>query len=801
MIMTITIKHRYLTTAIALCSGIALPALAATIETVIVTAQARVQTAEEVPIAIQVVTQEQIATLGANDLSNMNGYFPGFTISGEQATQPNFALRGIGTSDFGIGTDAPVGVYVDGVYTGKTGGALMNFNDIQRVEVLKGPQGTLFGRNSAAGAIAIYTNEPNQTLGGQAHARFGRFGTRYFDGFFNTPLTDDTALRLSFVNSRSDGWTTNRTDDTQVGGDHAWGSRLAFKWSPSDDTQVILSWEHEDLDQLARPAFGVVRLPAGTHGTVPADPATFIDPIDATLENDSPSSETRKFDGLTLRFETQFGDLTFNSLTAYRHFKTYNREDNDGTANPATYLDTANGEKNSSWQQEFKLSAENDLLDWVTGLSLFYSKASQRSDVTVNTDSLDTLIANQVGDPAALPYLYASGVLGGDLYGIDWLEQMKNNNTAKAIALYGDAIWHLTPDTNLTTGLRATRDYKRASWYVPPRTSAQLDALGGDLAFAADYLNNNVAPGLGDPLLAQNIIFADAAALASTKTDASHSWTDLSPRIVLDHRLSPDTMLFASASRGYQAGGYNVFVPDGRFKPEHMTNYEIGVKNYFPQLGLTLNASVFHYRFTDLQEISLVSTGGGIPVYRTESTDQRATGLDLDASFKIADWVRIFTAAEYINQRYDKKIYASHFGGELDLEDQPVGTPLLTAMAGVTFSWDLLGGRSEFTLQGTHTSEQRCNDQIREEFGCLDHGAVHTGEAMTRVDARLGWDTADHNFGIALLVNNVFDKQYLQSTESNASALGGQGAWTLGTPYVSSITPPRFVGVEVKAGF
>jgi iron complex outermembrane recepter protein len=766
---------RCLAVAIASVSAATLPASAETIETVIVTSQARQQTAQEVPIALQVVTMEQIADLGAANISDMNGYFPGFVVQGAQATQPNYALRGIGTTDFGVGTDAPVGVYVDGVYTGKTGGALMNFNDIQRVEVLKGPQGTLFGRNSAAGAIAIYTNDPTQSTEAKGHLRVGRFNTRYLDGMANAPLSDTTALRFSFVNSRSDGWETNTANHKKVGGDNAFGTRLALKWEPSDAFSSILSWEHEDLDQTARPAFGVIKVPPGTRPTDPPNVANFVNPFDAPLENDAPSSETRKFDGGTLRIEMPISDMTFNSTTAYRHFKSFNREDNDGTANPFTYLDTANIESNTSWQQEFRLGAENDTLDWVAGASFFYSKAEQRSDVNTNTDTLDTLNYNTVDGTTPLNTLLG---LSGD----PWSESLINDATTKAYSAYGDIIWHLTGDTNLTTGLRATRESKSASWFVPPPNAP---TIGGVVA------------------LIGNQIFQDAAQLAASKTSSSHNWNDLSPRVVLDHRFSPDTMGFASISRGYQSGGYNVFVPGGRFDPEHMTNYEIGVKNYFPDMGLTLNGSVFHYRFTDLQDISLTSSGGGVPVYIINSSNQNATGVDFDGSFKVSDDVRLFAAGEYISHHYDKKIYNSQIPENsvaMDLEGQPVGTPFWTLMGGVDVGWDLFAGRTGLTLQGTYTSATRCNDQKREEFGCLDSGAVRTGKPTTRVDAKLGWERTDHRFGIALIVNNVFDKRYLESSPNGASPFSGnQSSFTLGTPY-ASITPPRFWGLEFTAG-
>ncbi|MBV8122868.1 MAG: Plug domain-containing protein, partial [Paucibacter sp.] len=128
--------------------------------TVEVTGQSRAQQLQSVPITMQVLGADTLKAMGATNLSSMNGFVPGLSVDDSQPTQPGYSLRGLGSGDFGIGTDSSVGVYINGVYTGKTGGALLNFNDVKRVEVLEGPQGTLFGRNSAGGAISIIQNEP-----------------------------------------------------------------------------------------------------------------------------------------------------------------------------------------------------------------------------------------------------------------------------------------------------------------------------------------------------------------------------------------------------------------------------------------------------------------------------------------------------------------------------------------------------------------------------------------------------------------------------------------------------------------
>src|SRR6202167_3500162 len=195
------------------------------LDTVTVTAQRRSESSQDVPIALQVVTSVQIEKLDATDLSKMSGYVPGLAVDGSQPTQPGFTLRGISVSDFGIGTDSPIGIYEDGVYTGKTGGALLLFNDVQHIEVLKGPQGTLFGRNSAAGAISVVTNQPTDDWGADAKVRFGNFGEEYYEAMVNAALSPDLAARLTFVDNRSDGWLRNDATGERYDRNGDWGLR------------------------------------------------------------------------------------------------------------------------------------------------------------------------------------------------------------------------------------------------------------------------------------------------------------------------------------------------------------------------------------------------------------------------------------------------------------------------------------------------------------------------------------------------------------------------------------------------
>ncbi|MYN26834.1 TonB-dependent receptor [Duganella levis] len=769
------------------------------VQSVVVTAQSRKQLVQDVPMTMQVLTTKDIDAVGAKDLAALNGYIPGLLVDTIEPTQPTFGIRGVQAGDFGIATDSPVGIYVDGVYTGKTGGALMNFIDVQHIEVVKGPQGTLFGRNSAAGAIAIATNEPGKELDAAAHVKLGNFGRANADVMMNFPITDTFAARIVAVRNGSEGWADNTATGKKSGGDKDWATRISLR-KDFDAAKVVFAWEHENMEQYGRPAFGVIKNPAlplaayrGVYDA--AYIANFVNPLDAPLANDQQGSEGRLFDGATLRIEAPLGGMTFNSITAYRRFQTHNLTDNDGGARANLYLTTQDAKRARSLQQEFKLSGKTDRLDWLAGVSFYHNNEHQDAGAYVTTGTLDTL-SQFTGGAANFARLFG-GLAAAGLAGIkadsvfSWDEDHYSDVRTRSASIYGDTIWHLTPQTNATVGLRYTRDSKRMTWYVPGRVSSQLD----------DFLNRfGPLAGVNAATFPSNVIFATAAQLTSSPVSREKDWTDWSPRLVLDHKLDRDTLLFISLSRGYQAGGFNIFTPpnpasttstgrDPSFEPEKMTNFEAGVKLALPNLGATINASLFVYKFKNLQDIQLYSVGT-LPTYNVVSSDQKAHGLDVDGRIRISSRVMLFGGFEYIDQTYTRYQRLDAAGNvSLDLGGQPVGTPRLSAMAGVNLNWEAASGRASVNFQGTHATARRCNSDTAT-LSCLRTATLKTGTTTSKFDLRVGWDSPGSRYGVALIVNNVFDQRYVQT-------LAGQTE-QYGAPY-SNITPPRAIGVEFRA--
>jgi iron complex outermembrane receptor protein len=764
---------------------------------VVVTAQSRSQQIQNVPIAMQTLGGNDLKDVGVANLADMDAFVPGLSIEPLQSTRPIISLRGVGTEDYGVGTDSPVGIFTDSVYVGKTGGSLLNFNDVKRIEVLKGPQGTLFGRNAAAGVISIITNDPVERLEASGLVRVGNRGAVHAELLYNTPLAEGLALRISAIDHQDNGWARNTFDGRRMGDDGSRGLRTALRWR-RDDTEAILSWQHEVMRVSGPPVWSL------TGGKIDfGGPATWIDPRTQPLANDAvPNAQSRTFDGFTLRVTTPLRFATLSSITAYRHFNTQNWQDNDGSVNPAAYIGIGNVESNSTWQQELKLNGQSGALDWVGGVSAYRERAAQTQHVDLTTLSMDTLIGHAARiTPYATLTSLAQGIgratgnaalQGLSLAGLPWRESIHDKGEYRAYAVYGDLLWHLDPVTNLTVGGRFTHDDKRFSWYNPPRTAPELDARLAVMqqaqlfptAVALKLLTPQQAASL-QAVVTRNVEFNNAVSSVSP-FPASRSWNNFSPRIVLDRHLAPDHMVYGSWSKGYLAGGFDALGVNGYYDEELVTNTEIGIKGRVRSLGLSYEASIFHYDYTNLQSLTLVpaNAGAGVPSYQVVNSDQRATGAELNVQWALNRIWRLNGALAYLDQTYAH--YTSPNGVRLD--GQPAGAPRLSASAGATARWALWDGTADFNLMLGYIGERRCNADTRAQGTCNPGGSVDTGAAREKVDTRLGWSAPSGNWGVGVVVTNLTNRQTVA-----ISTLGS----VVGSPY-SYVTKPRTIALELR---
>jgi iron complex outermembrane receptor protein len=769
---------------------------------IVVTAQKREQNLQDVPIPIQVVSAKFIDDLAADNISDISKFIPGLEVSAGSPTQPSYKIRGIQTSDFGVGTDPAVGVYVDGIYSARSGAAVLSFGDIERIEVLKGPQGTLFGRNSAAGAVSIITKKPVDRFEGQVQARLGNYGKKRIEGLLNVPLGDNLALRVNGLYNKRNGLFRDAATGNRLSRENNWAARAALRWEISGDTDATLTWTHDNLDQDARPAIGIVSIPpAPGRPPVPSVPANYLDPFTTPIFNDViDNHETRDLDEVSLTITHDFGDVSLSSISAWRKFRTENREDEDGTNRIDLYFDTNNREHNESWYQELRLAGETGAFNWIVGTSYFDERAQQVSDTFTFTDTVNTTLGNigfgtpftDLEDGLLIPLGVPATLLGHG-----WREAMFNDGKFSAFAAYADVIWAVNDRLNLTVGGRYTKDKKKFQWLNGPRQAQSLDTTLQTLA-------NQGILGLAGvtPADFQFDLVFDQSSLAGIACDngvnvaegvpcvLDRSYSNFSPRVVVDYKVADDILLFASFAKGYKAGGFNSVQIASEFKNEDVTNFEFGVKSQFRDAHLTLNLSGFRYVYKNKQSIRLgIPAGSSIPQYLVETSDDQAWGADFELNWNPVKPLKVFANAQFIDSTFKKRVLANG----LDLSGQPTGEPTFSTAFGARYEHEFAGGsRLAFQVAHSYRGKTRENDDSIAQGALSATPAFETGTVQNRTDVRMSWTSQDEKFEVGLFGNNIFNNRYV--------SLNNLTKDTLGTPFVS-ISEPAFWGGDVKFRF
>ena len=779
---------------------------ATNLDAIVVTAQSRQQELQDVPIALQVVDQQLLDDVAADNLGDIDAFVPGLVVDAAQPTQPSFRLRGVETSNFGIGTDPAVGVFVDGVYGGRGGGVLQPFVDVERIEVLKGPQGTLFGRNTAAGAISLVTRRPQNETEARLRLRLGNYGKQHADAMWNLPTGDNSALRFNALFNHSDGWFQDGATGKDLGGENVWATRAAWQVGLGENTTALVSWDHESLDQNGRVTTGIVPLPAyPQRPPVPVDPDDYLDPRDIPTYSDATNAEWRTFDGVTLIVDhaLTWGHLT--STTSWRQYDALNQTEEDGTNRADLYIDSVNTESNETFYQEFKFAGSNARLDWVAGASFFKEDADQTSEVNTNTAAVDNIVRNlgvayELGVPDGSLFNFTSMLaqMNGipiSLVGDRWNERFTNTLSTTAYAAFGDVIWRATDKLNLTFGLRYTRDEKDFTWLNTPRNAPELEAKL-DLLESLGFFDALAQMGIPitRELLTFDMAFIDPPAMVNkgVLVRDKRSWSDFSPRFVIDYHFNDKAMVFGSLAKGYKAGGFNALQIGPAFENEDVWNAEVGIKQSFGRFSY--NASLFHYRYDNRQSIRLIDPDPNNPVdiprFVFDTGDLEATGIDFDMRWKVTDAFTLDAQAEWIDSKY--KDYVTPEG--VDLDGEPTGEPRFTASVGAAYRMSL-GDSGDLRLSARHAyrGRTRCNAGSDLQGDCGVNALLDIGEPRERTDVRVGWTSPQGTWSWAVYGNNIFDNQYVKGLNTyGRGPLGVVGA---------TISEPRTYGMEVAVKF
>lgn len=788
----------------------AMPSLAETVlEEMTITAQKREQNLQDVPIAVSAFSGDTVKALGAQSVNDLGMFSAGVETNASATTQAKYSIRGIGTSDFSAGSDPSIGIYVDGIYASRSGSAQVNFNDIERVEILRGPQGTLFGRNAAGGAINIITKKPSQQTEGYVEATVGNFNKRKLSFGANGALSDSIALRYSATLNRRDGWLKNLTSGEDLGIEDDQTHRLSVLLTPSDNSELIWATEYNEIDE---------------HSVVDKSQNILGGDLYDNYENDTDILEERDLFGTSLTLNQQFEAFSLKTIAAYRTFNTINRQDEDATADPQLFTESDNIEHQEQYSLEFLLNGETGNFNWTAGASWFKEDIEQNHVIRFTTDGIDSLVLFNNGvlppemltlenrtalaalvpagaglaglvcgfqnaivpnscDPSSgadvqntLLTLYGAGDIGpGFGQGRLLEEQTDNFGKFESTALFGDITWAATENLDVTVGARYTRDEKDFRVFSQWQNTMTVDFGAGPqvVPFAIAFFNN------GRPVLDES---------------PSNSWDALTGRLVLDYQLNDDAMTYFSLAQGFKSGGFNSlnYTNDelGTFDEEKITNYEVGLKSSWLDKSLRLNTALFFYEYKDLQDLDLVGAPGTIPSYNLRNADAEGQGLEIELSWALTPNLVVESNYSYLETEYTKWTLLSFESPDSDRTGQSLSSmPKHKLNLAALYTADLQAGILSWRLDYNFTDkkEYRIDKLITP-----DGSGIYTIDSFNVINTRLSFTPSDSPWTVAGWVKNLTDEKYLWSAGGTGEAVGSNPV---------NRGPGRFYGLDLNYNF
>lgn len=585
----------------------------AKLEEIIVTAQKREQNLQDVPISVAVISGEQLALRNENEIAALAKMSPGFTFKdGSSDNDRALQIRGVGTQSFSRGVDQSVSVVVDGVIATSAATALLDLSDIQRVEVLRGPQGMLFGKNASAGVLNVVTAKPTQDFAMKLGASYGSGNEIKTHGFISAGLSEKIAARLSFYSNDRDGFIKNNSAQGPDYNDRdEWGARVKFDIDVTDNLSALLSYSHSERDHQCC-AFLVETnrvLPNNLFAYTLETPASKKE--DRTLDPSSNIGKT-EIDTSIVELNYSLGDHTLTSITAYTDSELVSDFRSFGFSRPLLFSNLGNDDI-TQFTQEFRLTSPGgENLDYQIGLYFF--------DKNLSGSSL------QILDLFALESAFAPAP-GFVFRGFDQSREVNS----KSYAAFGQATWHVTDTTRITAGARYNYD----------DVELELDVVTPVLPAPAV-----VVPG------------ATSGAVKAQRSDNAVSW-----RFIVEHDIAEDVLLYGSIARGYKGPGANTLSSvvdavatgvDAIVDPEIPTNYELGVKSQWLDGRVTINGTVFYTEVEDFQATVSSSRPGELPNFNLSNVDKLITkGAELEISAGISENLIVAANLAYIDSTFD----------------------------------------------------------------------------------------------------------------------------------------------------
>ncbi len=716
------------------------------LEEITVTARQRTESLQGVPVAVTVMDEDAIQKSFAQNLGEMGAYAPNVTIGTVPGfTAASIAIRGVSTGDIPSTFDPAVTVAVDGFYLGHYQASLLDMFDIQQVEVLRGPQGTLFGKNTIGGVINVTTKKPSGEFGVQAKARVGNEGRQDFMAGLDLPIIDDVlSARISMQKFDFDGFYENTFDGSDAGGQDLFAARAKLMWTPTDTFEALFSFEYiEDesdtpmvVNTTTEDKFFYFAVPGRGAGGSANRPLG--DPFKTGLvppENHAAGfAESKNTDGheedvdgyyLTLNWDVMGGTVT--SITGYRGVDSdyYN----DYVGEPAAIYATIRSVYRDTFSQELRFAGNTDNLDYVIGGYYQENDMDYENYTSLGPDH----------PFAGGPVVPVGGVL----------TTADGSQEAESWAIFGEGSYAITDATSLTAGIRYSdeeKDFELSPLFFP----------------------------------------------TEARVSQSDSWDDTTYRLGIDHQWSDETMIYASFSTGFKSGGFNeqagtLTSAATGFDPEEAESFEVGMKSDFLNNTLRLNLAAFWVEYTDLQVDAVVPVPGvGQESIVTNAGEVTSYGLEADLMWLATDNLTIDGTLGLLDAEYDKFDCNRDNDAttpDVDCTDFDVKrTPDATASLGATYGFNFSRGSSmDLNVNATYT-DSFYNDIINSDSS--EH------EEVTLLNASVSYYSASEKFRIALYGRNLTDEEY------QTSGLSVANLWNFST-YGNPLT----YGVEAEFKF
>ncbi len=725
---------------------------------VIITARHRAERAQSVPVSLTTVDASQINIVGSSNLTKLQQLVPSLNVESINPRQTALNIRGLGAVP-GLsadGLEGGVGVYEDGVLLARPAQSLFDLPDLQDIEVLRGPQGTLFGKNTVAGAINITTRLPSFAPEADGSVSYGTQNYVQLKASLSSALfgSDKLALRLSVEGTQHNGYVSDLSNGERYDGQNDKGIRaqLLYDATPNLTVRIIVDYSNQDVNWYVPGIVGIATTYANGTPITPSAPAKYladngyklpaINAFGRTTNIDSPEHYEMETGGATILADYDLNGYTLSSITGARYWNFYSHNDGDDTGLPILTAANATIYQRQASQELRITSPLGGKVDYTGGLYYFYTEYNSGGYVSYGPAAAGLIApaSPATGVPAAGALLAFNDALNGfSPFGTGIAE-------TNSVAAYGQATWHIAPQWDITGGLRYTYEAKTASFEQNQQGGAPLSSIPAALQPTVTLLRNSVAP------------HADYNVATNNSLPAG--------MLTVSYKPESNILAYATYSHGAKSAGINLVASATTPKivaPETIDNYELGLKTTLLDDRLILDGDLFWEEDKDYQG-TLVGSYNGTPfTYLASIPKVRSRGVEVDTRAQVTENLSLFFSGIYDNAYNESNpsspcpIERSNTGASCNLSGRP--------LVGVSAWTGSFGGEYDYPLPS---------------MWHRDTVAYFSGNALLRTGFYSGADDSEYSHVPGYGIGNI-----------NFGVKAENGAWSLGG-WIRNVTDAHY---------